>query len=202
MTVPSYNNVFGRLKKSERGSAAVEFAIIAPVFLTIIFSIMEVGWFFTTNAILDKAVQNASREIRTGQVFNLAEYVGDTDPDGNEPDLDDAIFEFYDRVCAIAEIWGTCAEVARVEVQAFTSVAELQADVGNFNCPDTPGISGDYDIDFGTDYNFMRMRVCLIYRTINPAIGINLSEIEGGKRRLYSTIIFRNEPFTKNTPNN
>ena len=38
-----------RIAGCRRGSAAVEFAIIAPIFLGMMFSMFEIGWFYFAN---------------------------------------------------------------------------------------------------------------------------------------------------------
>ncbi|MEX0644116.1 MAG: TadE/TadG family type IV pilus assembly protein, partial [Parvularculaceae bacterium] len=53
-----------------RGSSAVEFAIVVPVFLALMFSMFEVGWFYFVNSVVDAAAINVARYIRTGQAQN------------------------------------------------------------------------------------------------------------------------------------
>jgi hypothetical protein len=41
----------------------------------------------------------------------------------------------------------------------------------------------------------VRVRICYLYDTMNPALGANLSQTANGRRRIVSAHIFRNEPF-------
>ena len=50
----------------------------------------------------------------------------------------------------------------------------------------------------GEELQIVRVRVCYIYNTLNPAIGITLAEPGTSTRRLISTMIFRNEPYELN----
>jgi Flp pilus assembly protein TadG len=52
---------------SEKGVAAVEFAFVAAPLMFLIFGIIEVMTVFFASTVLDSAVINASRQIRTGQ---------------------------------------------------------------------------------------------------------------------------------------
>ena len=51
----------------------------------------------------------------------------------------------------------------------------------------------------GGELEIVRARMCLIYDTINPLIGVNLAEGPEGQRHLVSTVIFQNEPYEKGT---
>ena len=184
-----------RLIHDRKGSTAIEFAVVAPIFLAAMFATFEVGWFFTTNAVLDNVVSSAARDIRTGQVQNSAEYTGNPDAD-----LEDAIDVLYDNVCAVMDAWGDCDNRLRLEIQSFSDFASLRSDTQPFRCADAPDITTPTDsIDPGGELSVIRIRVCLIYNTINPAVGINLSEGAGtNRRKLFSTLIFRNEPYERN----
>ncbi len=54
--------------RDRRGAAAVEFAILAPLFLALVFSILEAGYFFFVSSAVDQATARAARLIRTGAV--------------------------------------------------------------------------------------------------------------------------------------
>lgn len=46
---------------SRRGAAAIEFALVSIVFLTLLFAIMDYGWYFFRRANLQEAVVEAAR---------------------------------------------------------------------------------------------------------------------------------------------
>jgi Flp pilus assembly protein TadG len=52
---------FTKLRRSERGSGAVEFALIAPMLCTIIIGVAELGGLFYANAGLKSAVAEGAR---------------------------------------------------------------------------------------------------------------------------------------------
>jgi len=54
--------LFRRLRINDRGAAVIEFAIIAPVLLLILFGILELGYRFYLQAVLQGAVQKAARD--------------------------------------------------------------------------------------------------------------------------------------------
>ncbi|GJL96150.1 MAG: hypothetical protein DHS20C05_25550 [Hyphococcus sp.] len=173
-----------------RGSAAVEFSIVAPVFLLMMFSTFEVGWFYFANSIVDASVSGAARQIKTGQVQRSG---------GSDADKFQAL---YDDVCDIVDTFGACTNRLTVEVKSYTTFGELAADTAAATCADAPPDQVDA-IPFspGDELQIVKVRVCYIYTTLNPAIGINLAESGSSDRRLVSTMIFRNEPYERNSQN-
>lgn len=166
-----------------RGSTAVEFAIVAPAFLTLMFSTFEAGWFYFANSQLDAAVIEASRFVRTGQAQKQG-----LDKQG-----------FFNAVCPKLDVFGDCGERLTVEVETFSSFAELAADTSATVCSTDSAEQIDaIPYDPGLDNQIVRVRLCLVYRTINPTIGLNLSDASNGTRKLYGSYLFRNEPFSRN----
>ncbi len=55
-------------KKSEDGAAAVEFALVSIPFFLLFFSIIEQGFFFFANRLIDAGVYEAARELKTRQI--------------------------------------------------------------------------------------------------------------------------------------
>ncbi len=189
MRVPSLRPLKRRLlagAADRSGSTAVEFSLIVLPFMTLMLSTFEVGWFYFANAQTDLATIEASRLIRTGQAQE-----GGFDKD-----------EFFAEVCPYLRAFGDCHSVLTVEVDTFDSFATLAADTAPVICTndETEEIEA-LAYDPGEDNSIVRIRVCLLYNTLNPTIGVNVSNVDGGKRRLYGSYIFRNEPYSKNNRN-
>ena len=56
-----------RFSRNRRGSAAVEFALIAPMFFALIFAIMETAMVFFAGQILETGTQDTARMLFTNQ---------------------------------------------------------------------------------------------------------------------------------------
>jgi Flp pilus assembly protein TadG len=56
----------GRVRRNDRGGAALEFAIILPFFLAFVFMVFELGMMFAAQELLDSAARNAARSMRIG----------------------------------------------------------------------------------------------------------------------------------------
>ena len=63
----SVSNVLRRFRRNRRGSAAVEFALVAPVFFALLFAIIETAIMFFASQVLETITQDSARMILTGQ---------------------------------------------------------------------------------------------------------------------------------------
>lgn len=189
-------------RSKQRGAAAVEFALVTPLFLIMMFSLFEVGWFFFATSVVDASSSTASRLIRTGQVqrWTVNPYNGSAI--SNEDDRAQALF---DGICRGLSALGDCDEKMTMEVETFTSFSDL-ATSSDPTCSDASA-SDLADIVFspGGELQIVRLRICFIYNTVNPIVGfdsigagVTLSEGDASTRRLITSMVFRNEPYERN----
>ena len=70
--VPSapVGNLLRRFRRNRNGSAAVEFALVAPVFFALLFAIIETAIVFFASQVLETMTQDSARVIMTGQAQN------------------------------------------------------------------------------------------------------------------------------------
>lgn len=169
----------GFLRRQD-GSSAVEFALIAPMFLALTFSILEGGYFFFVESAVEAANSKAARLIRTGQAQS-----GSISRDA-----------FFDEICDTVSIFGDCNERLTVDVTRFASFAALAADVAAPVCRDADADAVDaIPYDTGGSREIVRVRVCYLHKSFNPGLGMNLQRAADGRVKMFSTSIFRNEPY-------
>jgi hypothetical protein len=175
-------NGLGALIRNSKGSTAIEFALVAPLFFALMFSILEAGWYFFVTSAVQQANANAARLIRTGQA-----------QEGISKDV------FFAQVCDIVDRFGDCNETLTIDVTKYSNFAALADDLSTPVCrdKDDPSIQGSQfsESDYGGERDIVRVRVCFLYRPINPALGLNLRKTKHGEREVISVSIFRNEPF-------
>lgn len=173
--------------RNRSGAAALEFAIVAPVFLALIFSTFEVGWFYFVNSSLDGAVTNAARMIRTGQAYKS----GYTSPASRDQFLQQEVCKYL-RYLTTSQ----CTNSVTVEARTFASYQALAADTTGFTCTDdTTTAQQAVPFQTGTDRSILRLRLCMVYQTMNPMIGVSLARGRaGGQRRVTATYVLRVEP--------
>ena len=161
--------------RQQDGAAAVEFAMVAAPFLAMVFAIIETAIVFFAGQALETAAADSARLIMTGQAQNAG--------------YDQT--KFKEAVCA--KIYGlfNCSGGLLVDVKSYTSFASVPLTKPITNSVlDTavgysPGAPGDIVV------------VKLMYQwpVYVSLLGLNLSDLTGGKRLLISTVAFRNEPF-------
>ena len=104
----SLRKIFRRFRRSRRGSAAVEFALVAPVFFALLFAIIETAIVFFAGQVLETITQNSARMIMTGQ----AQTAG----------YSQAQFQTY--VCSQIPALFTCGNVY-VDVESYSAFSNV-----------------------------------------------------------------------------
>jgi Flp pilus assembly protein TadG len=175
-SMTSLRKAFRVFRRNRRGSAAVEFALVAPVFFALLFAIIETALVFFANQVLETIGQNSARTIMTGQAQNAA--------------YTPALFK-SNVVCPQIPALFTCADVF-VDVQSFPGFSNVtissQIDGGgNFinTMNYSPGGPGDIVV----------VRLFYKWPLIVTGMGFNMSNLAGSKRLLMATAAFRNEPY-------
>jgi len=167
---------FGRNRKA---SAAVEFALVAPLFFGMLFAIIETALMFFASQVLETATQDSARWILTGRAQNAS--YGATQFKTNV-------------VCPAVQVLFDCNSIY-LDVQNYASFQTVtissQIDGSkNFinNMKYCPGNSGDIVV----------VRLFYQWPTFVTSLGFNLSNLSGNKILLSATAAFKNEPFIAN----
>ncbi|MEL6370695.1 MAG: TadE/TadG family type IV pilus assembly protein [Pseudomonadota bacterium] len=172
-----------RFLRDKSGSSAVEFAILIGPFLALMFSTFEIGWYYFANSRMDTVTLDAARLIRTGDVQGI--------------NMTSEQF-FREVVCPELDNFGKCEERLTVEVETFPTFTALQNDNSQVVCRnDAEELVEAIKYDTGTENSIVRVRLCLLFKTLNPAIGVNLTD-EQGFKKLTTSFTFRSEPFLRN----
>jgi Flp pilus assembly protein TadG len=168
-------NALRRFRRNRRGSAAVEFALVAPVFFALLFAIIETAIIFFASQVLETITQDSARMIMTGQAQTAA--------------YTQAQFKTY--LCGRIPALFNCADVY-IDVQSypvFSNVVVADPIDGAKNFVSTmnylPGGAGDIVV----------VRVFYQWPLFVTGLGYNIANLSGGKRLLTATAAFRNEPY-------
>ena len=164
-----------RMLRQQDGSAAVEFGLVAAPFLAMIFAILETAMVFFAGQVLETAASDSARLIMTGQAQNAG--------------YDQA--KYKAEVCK--KIYGlfNCTSGLYIDVKKYTSFASIDTS--------KPITNGNMDTNFtytpGDPGDIVVVRLIYQWPVYVSLLGLNLSDVSGGKRLLVSTVAFRNEPY-------
>ena len=165
------------------GTAAVEFALIAPVFLTLMFAVFEVGLAFFADLVLANGLGTASRLIRTGQA--------------QSQNLSAA--QFRTVLCDKIKHMLSCdSSKLLIDVRSFSnfgSAAFPQAldGAGNVN----PALNSYQTGGSSQNGNnaIVLVRAFYKWKMNTPLLGAYFSNAQNNTRLLSTSVAFRNEPF-------
>jgi Flp pilus assembly protein TadG len=174
-----------RFGKSPSGATAVEFALVAFPFFYVLGCVCETGLMLFTEYVIQNAVQESSRSVRTGQVTDSAGTLKVTAAD------------FKTTLCTNVSTLIDCAGKVTVYVNSAADFATLKTNMANplaigqkadgtwtttvfspGGAKVAAGVVATYDWSFAFPFmNFLG------------------NVMSNSKRRLYGIAIFRNEPF-------
>jgi Flp pilus assembly protein TadG len=167
-------SLFRRFGSGQLGSAAVEFALIAPLFLALLFAILETGIMFFAGQYLETITQQSARMILTGQAQTGA--------------LTQA--QFQSHVCSQVVALFDCNNIY-ADVESYSSFQTVtinsQIDSGAFvdDMQYNPGGPGDVVV----------VRLFYQWPQFVSGLGYNVTNLNNNYRLLSATAAFRNEPY-------
>lgn len=174
-SISSFRRLLGRFRRSRRGSAALEFALVAPIFFALLFAIIETALMFFASQVLETVTQNSARMILTGQA-QQASYTQ---------------AQFANYVCSQVPALFTCSNIY-IDVESYSSFSSITINSqidgsGNFvnNMQYSPGNAGDIVV----------VRLFYQWPLFVTGLGYNIANLSGSKRLLSATAAFKNEPY-------
>ena len=176
LSLAATRNALRRFHRNRRGVAAVEFALVAPLFFGLLFAIIELSMVFFASQVLETATQDSARVIMTGQAQNASFTQA----------------QFKNLVCSRLTIMFDCVNGVSIDVQSYTAfgsvnVADPIDASKNFVPPNNylPGNPGDVVV----------VRLFYKWPLYVTGLGFNIANISGSQRLLTATAAFQNEPY-------
>lgn len=169
---------FSMFRRDTSGVAAVEFGLVATPFFFLLFSLFEIGTTYLSAGSLQTAVNEAARQIRTGQV----QTAGMTAQ------------QFQTLVCSNLDTdYMPCdSALLKIDVRRYTSFAAVAA-------PSPLDGNGNWNNDFryepGAQCDIVLVRAFYQWKTLTPGLGAIMNNMTGGSELLQASAAIRNEPF-------
>ena len=180
---PRRTPLLRRFRRADSGALAVEFALIAPFFLGLLFGILEVALTFWSTQVLETAVANAARQIYTGSFQQGSTTLTQAA----------ALAKFKDSVCANVTAVFNCRALVRVDVKRVGSYGTSSASIRY------PVTNGVFDTSqFGYDPP-QRNEICVVRAAMEYPVYVNLfgysTGLRSGNRLIIASSAFKTEPF-------
>jgi Flp pilus assembly protein TadG len=163
-----------RFRRNRRASAALEFALVAPVFFALLFAIIETALMFFANQVLETITQDSARMIFTGQAQS-ASYTQ---------------AQFATDVCNRIPALFSCNNVW-IDVESSSAASG----VNNNSCVDASGNFVTAQYKPGGPSDIVVVQLCYKWPIFVTGLGYNIANLPGSKRLLTASAAFRNEPY-------
>jgi Flp pilus assembly protein TadG len=172
--------LFRRFGRARRGSAAVEFALVAMPFFLLTVGLAEVSMMGFAQTTLDLGVSEAARQIRTGQA-----QMGGL----GQNDIREMICDEINSLIVLE-----CDGNLFLDVDRFNSFIDAGNDAAD------PIQNGEFqEAGFGytpgAPSDIVVVRAYYRWKILTPMFEPVFQNISGGERILVSTMMFRNEPY-------
>jgi Flp pilus assembly protein TadG len=168
--------LFGRFRRDQKGATAIEFAIVALPFFSLLFAIIEHSLLYFGAQSLDNALMTTSRLIKTGQAQSQG--------------LSEA--EFRDLVCEQIDFLMDCGNRLKIDVRTYNNFGGLTP---NSPLNDDGSYSNDFTFDAGSGGEIVLVRIFYSWPLVTPMFSDSVSNMNDGSYLLSSSAVFRNEPF-------
>jgi Flp pilus assembly protein TadG len=170
-------------KDGKRGSAAIEFAMVAPVLFLFLFGIIETGVVFFGSAMLQNATDDTARQIRTGILAGALTQ-------------DDLVKNICTEVKGLISN-SDCMNNLKVDLRAYTSFTAS-------GYPDVTKSDGTIDpaklkVESAGDCQVVLFRSFYPWKIMTPMMSALLANTSAGIYLLSSSAAFRTEPYTSSS---
>mgnify|MGYP003386570133 CR=1 FL=1 len=175
----SVRNVFGRFRRNRKGAAAVEFALVAPLFFGVLFAIIETAIVFFASQLLEQGTAESARLMMTHQA--------------QDSGMNETAFktDLCNRIKVMFNCNGNLGTIT-VDVKVFTPGTAITIT--------DPIVNGSlngtfaYSLPPSGSSNTVVVRAFYQWPLFVTGLGLNLANLSGSKRLLAATAAFHVEP--------
>ncbi len=184
----TFRKALARFRGNRRGSAAVEFALVAPMFFGLLFAIIETALAFFSGQVLETIAQDSARAILTGQAQAQGGSVAACQTTPNSVTACDQT-TFKNFVCSKIPALFECSKLY-VDVVSTSSFGTLNLTNYGNSCSFNPT---GMQYNAGGSGQVVVVRLFYQWPLVVTGLGLNIGC--SNKRLLVATAAFKNEPF-------
>lgn len=178
--------IFARLRRDRRGISAVEFGVIAPVFLTMLLGTLDIGHMVYAQSVLNGAVQHAARasSLETGDTTAAdAEVLAQIEPVLPDVSISSSRTSYYDfDDIERAEAWNDAD-------------GDGSCDNGETYTDENGNGAWDSDIGVAGNGGANDVVVYTVTATYEPVFRVPFLPDSWAERTLTSRTVRKNQPF-------
>lgn len=164
--------------RAQSGQASIEFAFIAPIFFVLLLGTMEVGIMYFAQFVLQSAVTDAARQIRTGQVAAAG--------------MTQTQFRTY--ICGDISPILACDSNLQIDVESYSNFST--ATIGSPLLTDNTLNTALNNYSPGTVCSVVVVRAFYTWSVLTPLLTPFMVNMANDQHLLTATAAFRNEPYT------
>lgn len=165
-------------RKDRRGSALVQFAMVAAPFVALLIGTVETALVYFTQQALETAAEAAARRILTGEAQTSA-----TGKDA-----------FKQQVCDDLPSYLKCANVY-VDVRKASTFADIDTAKPTITYNGTGAVSNSFAYDLGGAGEIVILRLMYLWPVSTGPLGFDLSNSGANKRLLVATSVAKTETY-------
>lgn len=165
--------------RDERGATLIEFGLLAPIFFAILAAILQTSMLFLSSQVLESAVHDSSRAIRTGQAqesgWSIANFRS----------------EMCGRLYGLLDCSGLHIEVSNLtDFQSANTEPPFDPE-----CEEECGWTREEAWSPGVASSIVLVQVHYKYPLLVPVGRLSPNSLPDGRLLLGAAAVFRNEPF-------
>jgi Flp pilus assembly protein TadG len=165
-----------RFARARRGATAVEFALIAPIFLGLLIAILQTAIFLFAQQTLQTAALQAGRALMTGSGSTLTQT------------------QFTNTVCPIIQPLFTCSKLM-VNVQSYADFAAANTSAPTLTYNTNGTVSNSWSYTAGAPGQVMVVQLIYQWSVVGGPLGFALSNLSNGSAEIMGISAFRVEPY-------
>jgi Flp pilus assembly protein TadG len=163
----------GKFARSERAATAVEFALIAPIFIAFIFAVLQYSVVFLAKSYLETVTETAARLVQTNQTNNLTQA------------------QFTTKVCGLLGAFFSCGNLIVQLGPAPTTAAQIPASLPQFSSSGT--LLNPTTYGYVAPPSKMLLVVMYEWPVYGGPLGLYLATFSNNTMLMSSTQIFQTE---------
>jgi Flp pilus assembly protein TadG len=167
-----------RLHADQRGAAALEFALIAPMLFALLMAVTETSLVFFAQEGLQTALDVAARKIMTGQAQNA----GMTQA------------QFQQTACAALPPYLACSNLI-VDAQTASSLANVNTSAPTITFDKTGKVTNSWNYSVGGAGDIVVLRLLYLWPLPTGPLGFTLNDASGTQKLLIATSVAKTEPY-------